>query len=302
MKIDRLLGILTILLQKDRITAPELAARFEVNRRTIGRDIDALCQAGIPVVTYQGAGGGISIMEGFRFDKSILTADELSCMIAALKGLGSVSKKARIEQTLDKLHAGSQAIISLREPIVIDLASYHKEQLTEKIEKIKQAIRNRRYIDFDYFYDKGEMHRTIEPYVIIFKWGAWYVFGFCTKRNDFRMFMLTRLWNLELSNDEYLLRDIPPEKRDFTLPYADDVKLVALFDPSVKYRLIETYGLNCYAETKQGLRLEIGFSNPDFMLSWLLSFGGKVKVLEPLYIAQKIKEEAQRILSAAVHT
>ena len=85
MKIDRLLGILTVLLQNDRVTAPELAVKFEVNRRTIGRDIDALCQAGIPVVTHQGTGGGISIAEGFKLDKSVLTADELSGIIAALE-------------------------------------------------------------------------------------------------------------------------------------------------------------------------------------------------------------------------
>ena len=94
MKLDRLLGILTTLLQKERTTAPELAAKFEVSRRTIGRDIDALCIAGIPVATHQGSGGGLSIAEGFKLDKSVLTTDELSDIIAALKGIGSVSAKA----------------------------------------------------------------------------------------------------------------------------------------------------------------------------------------------------------------
>ncbi|MCL1821183.1 MAG: HTH domain-containing protein, partial [Oscillospiraceae bacterium] len=93
MKLDRLLGIVTILLQKDRVTALELAEKFEVNRRTIGRDIDALCMAGIPVVTHQGVGGGISIAEGFKLDKTVLTTEELSDIIAALKGIGSVSER-----------------------------------------------------------------------------------------------------------------------------------------------------------------------------------------------------------------
>ncbi len=139
MKLDRLLGILTILLQKDRVSAPELAERFEVNRRTIGRDIDALCQAGIPVIAHQGSGGGFSIAEGFKLDKSVLTVSELSSIVAAIKGLGSVSDKPAIERTLDKLHAGSGAVVSMREPIIIDLASFYGEQLTEKIELIKRA-------------------------------------------------------------------------------------------------------------------------------------------------------------------
>ena len=73
MKIDRLIGILSILLQRDSVTATELAEHFEVSRRTINRDVEALCQAGIPIITRQGAGGGISIMEGYRMDK--LAAD-----------------------------------------------------------------------------------------------------------------------------------------------------------------------------------------------------------------------------------
>ena len=139
MKLDRLLGILTVLLQKDRVTAPELAEKFEVHRRTIGRDIDALCMAGIPVVSHQGSGGGISIAEGFKLDKSVLTTDELSGMIAALKGIGSISAMSHIERVLDKLNANSDAVVSMREPIIIDLASHYKGQLTEKIETDKAS-------------------------------------------------------------------------------------------------------------------------------------------------------------------
>ena len=296
MKLDRLLGILTTLLQNDRVTAPELAEKFEVNRRTIGRDIDALCQAGIPIVTHQGIGGGISIAEGFKLDKSILTADELSGIIAALKGIGSVSEKSQIERTLDKLHAGSGAVVSLSEPVIIDLASYYKGQLTEKIEFIKRAVLEQRIIEFDYFYDKGESHRRIEPYFVIFQWTAWYVFGFCLERQDWRMFKLTRLWNLVLSENNYTPREIPPEKRDFNARFTDEIKLVALFDPSEKYRLIETYGLDCFTETESGLWLEIGFTNRDYLINWLLGFGGKVKVLEPEEIADGIKTAAENIL------
>ncbi len=67
MKIDRLIGILSILLQEEKTTAPELAERFEVSRRTINRDIEDLCKAGIPIKTAQGTGGGISIMDGLSY-------------------------------------------------------------------------------------------------------------------------------------------------------------------------------------------------------------------------------------------
>ena len=297
MKIDRLLGILTTLLQNARVTAPELAEKFEVSRRTIGRDIDALCQAGIPIVTHQGAGGGISIAEGFRLDKSVLTTDELSDVIAALKGLGSVSEQSRVERTLDKLHAGGGAVVSMREPVVIDLASHYKLQLTEKVGRIKRAVLEQRLIEFHYFYEKGQSRRVMEPYFVIFQWTAWYVFGFCLLRQDWRMFKLTRLWDLTLREERYALREIPPEKRDFGAYFTDERTLVALFDPSVKHQLIETYGLHCYTETDGGLRLEIGFTNREYMISWLLGFGGKAKVLEPDDVADAILAAAEEILS-----
>ena len=296
MKIDRLLGILTVLLQADRITAPELAEKFEVNRRTIGRDLDALGQAGIPVVTHQGAGGGISIAEGFKLDKSVLTTDELSGIIAALKGIGSVSEKSQIERTLDKLHAGSGTVLSLSEPIIIDLGSYYKGQLTEKIGLIKRAILEARLIEFDYYYDKGESHRHIEPYFVIFQWSSWYVFGFCLERQDWRLFKLTRLWNLSICDESYTVREIPPERRDFNLHYTDDISFTALFDPSVKHLLIDAYGLDCYTETDDGLFFEFNFTNRDYLISWLLGFGGKVKVLSPDDIAEDLQTAAKNIL------
>ena len=297
MKLDRLLGILTILLQNDRITAPYLAEKFEVSRRTIGRDIDALCGAGIPIVTHQGTGGGISIAEGFKLDKHVLTTGELSGIIAALKGLGSVSEKSRIERTLDKLGANSDVVVSLHEPIVIDLASYYKGELTGKIETIKQAIFTKRLIEFDYFYDKGESHRRIEPYVIIFHWTSWYVFGFCLERMDWRMFKLNRLWNLSECDEQFIMRDIPPEKRDFDNHLTGDAKLVAIFDKSTRYQLIEAYGPDCYYETEEGLHFEIDFSSRNYIISWVLSFGDRVKVLEPPDVAAKIKSVAENILS-----
>ncbi len=297
MKLDRLLGILTILLQNSRITAPQLAQRFEVSRRTIERDIDALCRAGIPVVTYQGGGGGISIADGYKLDKSVLTSDELSGIIAALRGIGSVSEKSRIECTLDKLVSNRDAVLSLRESIVIDLASHYKVSLTPKIALIKQAVLEQRLIEFDYYYERGQAHRQIEPYFIIFQWTAWYVFGFCTEQQDWRMFKLARLWELKLSEETHIRREIPPEKRDFSARFPDDNKLIALFDQSVKYQLIEEYGLHCFTQTEDGeLRFENGYTNPEHMVSWLLGFGDKVTVLEPGDMVERIRQTAKKIV------
>jgi len=292
-----MLGILLILLQHKRVTIPYLADKFEVSRRTISRDIDALCVAGIPVVTHQGAGGGISLIESFKLDKSVLSRDELRNIIAALKGIGTVTEQAQIERLLDKFHIKTDAVVSLHEPIMIDLSSYYKGDLTKKIKVIKTAILEQQLIQFKYYYGKGESKRCIEPYFVVFQWASWYVFGFCLERQDWRLFKLTRLWDLTLCDTDYIRRDVPPEARDFNAHFSDDIMLIALFDPSVKYQLIDAYGLECYTETDAGLRLEIGFTNRSSIISWLLGFGDKVKVLEPIDIAEEIQVIAQNILS-----
>lgn len=154
MKTDRLIGILSILLQKEKCTAPELAEKFEVSRRTINRDIDTLCKAGIPVSTLQGAGGGIRIMEGYRMDRTLLTSRDMQMILAGLRSLDSVSG---------------------RDSMLIDLSSWYKEFLVPKISLIQDAIEERRQIAFHYFAPGGESVRMAEPYYLIFKWSSWYV-------------------------------------------------------------------------------------------------------------------------------
>lgn len=170
MKIDRLIGILSILLQEEKTTAPELAERFEVSRRTINRDIEDLCKAGIPIRTAQGIGGGISIMNGYRMDRTLLTSRDMQMILAGLRSLDSVSGSRYYGQLMEKIQAGSSEFISGRESILIDLSSWYKETLAPKIATIQDAIENRHLVDFYYYAPSGEGKRSIEPYYIVFMW------------------------------------------------------------------------------------------------------------------------------------
>ena len=124
MKIDRLIGILSVLLQKEKVTAPELAEKFEVSRRTINRDIENLCKAGIPITTTQGTGGGISIMDGYRMDRTLLTSKDMQMILAGLRSLDSVSGSHYYGQLMEKIKSGSSEYISGSESILIDLSSW----------------------------------------------------------------------------------------------------------------------------------------------------------------------------------
>jgi predicted DNA-binding transcriptional regulator YafY len=297
MKLDRLMGILTTLLQSGSVTAPQLAQKFEVTRRTIGRDIDALCMAGIPVITKQGGNGGISLAEGYKLDKSVLTADEMQTLLAALKGIGTVSSGTKMERMLDKLARNSDSVVSLKENMIINLSSHYKSSLSEKIAAIKNAISKENLIAFDYYSEKGQSRRRIEPYCITFQWSAWYVFGYCLDRKDFRLFKLNRLWELEVLSSAFLPREIPAGSMDFADRFPDENRVVVLFDPSVLYQLIDSYGRDCFTVLPDGfLRFESGYTNRSYMVSWILGFGDKAKVLEPVDMAEEIREIAKKMV------
>lgn len=294
MKIDRLIGIITILQQKRTVTAPYLAEKFEVSRRTISRDIEDICKAGIPIITTQGAKGGISIMEGFALDTTVFTEQELTAIFAGLRSLDSVSTSASAERLAEKICGNS--VIPLADYMIIDLSSFYRDDLVSKIDCIKKAIKESRCITFYYYYNKGETQKRIEPYLILFKWSDWYVFGFCKERQDFRMYKLRRLWNLELTEVFFDVRNIPEEKKQFGSHMADDYVIAAVYDASVKYRLVEEYGPDSFIEQEDGtLYTEWGFTRIESAVSWFLSFGNKVKVLGPPEMVETIKNTLDSI-------
>lgn len=297
MKIDRLISIITCLLQNEKLTAQELAQKFEVSHRTILRDIDTLSLAGIPIVTTQGNNGGISIMDGYKLDKSVLTVDELQNIIIGLKGLDSISKTSNIEQLIEKLSPNGKSVVSLHDHIFIDLSSYYKDSLSDKIKLIKQAISEKKLIEFDYYYDKGKQRRKIEPYFMQFKWSSWYVFGWCFEREDFRLFKLNRLWQLLLTQEKFLTRPISIDDANRNMEFSEELEAEFLFDKSVHFRLIEEYGLNCYTETDEGLYLKTNYTNRNYIINWILGFGDKVTVLEPKELKDEIKKIAKNIFN-----
>lgn len=295
MKIDRLIGIITTLQQKKTVTAPYLAEKFEVSRRTINRDIEVICKAGIPIVTTQGVNGGISIMEGFSLDTTVFTEQEVAAIFTGLKSLDSVSNSSSAERLAQKI--GASAAIKLADNMLIDLSSFYKNDLAVKIEEIKRAMKELRCISFHYCYNKGEAEKLIEPYLIVFKWSDWYVFGFCKQRQDFRMYKLRRIWELRVADEMFSAREIPEEKMQFGSHMTDDYFVSAVYDPSVKYRLVEEYGYNSFSEKEDGkLYTEWGFSSAETAVEWFLGFGNKVEVLGPSEMVERMKCALQTTL------
>ena len=293
MKIDRLIGILSVLLQEEKVTAPDLAERFEVSRRTINRDIDDLLYAGILIRTSQGVGGGISIAEGYKVDRTILTSKDMQMILAGLRSLDSVSGSSYYGQLMEKIQAGSSEFISGRDSILIDLSSWYKESLAPKISTIQDAIENRHLLEFYYYAPSGESKRSIEPYYIVFKWTSWYVYGWCRQRKDYRLFKLNRMDKVKETKKEFECRNAPVPDLSSELKFPRNIVLKALFDPDMKWRLVEEFGPDCYEVQKDGRLLLIkDYADIDNLTMWMLTFGDKVEVIEPEEVRMRLKEIA----------
>ena len=296
MKIDRLIGILSLLLQKEKTTAPELAERFEVSRRTINRDIEHLCKAGIPIQTSQGAGGGISIMEGFSIDRTLLTSKDMKMILAGLRSLDSVSGSHYYGQLMEKIKPGSSDIVTGSDAIIIDLSSWNKDAIAPKVSFIQDAIEERKILVFDYYAPSGDSHREIEPYYLIFKWSSWYVYGFCLMRQDFRMFKLNRMSGIRCVERHFEVRNAQPPDLSIGRLYPPEIEVKAIVEPGMKWRLIEEFGTDCITVREDGRLLFTGvYSDEESLLVWILTFGDQMKLLEPDWLKEKLLNIANNI-------
>jgi len=293
MKIDRLIGILSVLLQQEKVTAPQLAEKFEVSRRTINRDIEDLCKAGIPIATAQGLNGGISIMEGYKIDRTLLTNSDLQAILAGLHSLDSISGTNRYGQLMEKLSAGSQV---QHQSILIDLASWYKGSLSSKIELLLTAIERCEAVRFLYYSPGGESVRCVEPYHILFQWSSWYLWGWCREREDFRLFKLNRMDGLACTGEGFVKRqDAQPDLSNERV-FPKNYRVKARFAPECKWRLVEEYGSGCYEVEEGGtLLFSVGYTNKENLLGWILAFGEKAELLEPAELREELAQTGKAI-------
>ena len=289
MKIERLIGIISILLQQKTVTAPYLAEKFEVSRRTIYRDVEALASAGIPIYTTQGVNGGISIFDGYKIDETLLTSSDMQAILAGLRSLDSISGTNRYAQLMEKLSVGSSSYITGDRSILIDLGSWKELELSDKIEKIQDAINSSRRICFSYHSPHGESERDIEPYYLIFRWSNWYVMGWCTDKQDYRLFKLNRLTDLSISGS-FEKKNAPYP--DFTIEeiYPNRIYVKAIVSSKHKWRLIEEYGIRSFSEQADGSLLFESdcFFDYEKVILWVLSLKDGVTLLEPKELRREL--------------
>ena len=293
MKDNRLFRILYYILEKEKVTANELADKFEVSVRTIYRDIDSISSVGVPIFTTQGKGGGIKIDNEFILNKSLFDTNEKEQIIAALQGLEKTNEAYKSE-LITKL----SALFKIKNSnwIEIDFTSWGSNNTYQDLfNTLKIAIINKNIISFSYNSSKAEkINRKVKPIRLLFKEQDWYLYGFCLLRNDFRYFKLSRIKDLEVLaiNYEDNFENVVLKKE---LKYENIVNIKLKFDKSVAFRVYDEFNEAIVEDEKANLYVEIKIPNNYKLYNYIFSFGANVEILEPKEIRNQLKNMINKI-------
>ena len=288
MKDNRLFRILYYILENGKVTANELADKFEVSARTIYRDIDSISSVGIPIYALQGKGGGIEIAEDFILSKLLLSENEKQQIMSALQGLDNTTKQHENE-LLTKL----SALFKMKNTnwIEVDFNNWKNNKMYERtFNGIKSAILSKNIVSFTYFSsNKEETNRIVKPVRLLFKSQDWYLYAFCLLRNDFRYFKLSRIKNLDIHTEKFddSFEDAILKKE---MPHENTVHIKVKFDRKVAFRVYDEINGEIIEDDEGNLYAEIEIPNDYNLFNYIFSFGDEAEVLEPKEIRMQIKE------------
>lgn len=302
MKLQRLISIIMILLERDKVSSSQLAEMFEVTPRTIFRDIDSINQAGIPIVTYPGANGGIAIMKQYKIEKKLFTFSDIT---ALLKGLESVHT-TMIDQEILNATAKIKGLIPEEQVHEIELKSSQiimdhtpwlcNQKIKLYLQDIKKALNEQRVLSFVYSDEYGTKDRQkIEPYRLVHKENNWYLHGYCYAKEDFCIFQLSRITELQFEVDTYTPRkfDAPPIRRS----EHNIITLKLLINASLLDQMLELYGKNNVEPYgNEQFIVQFPFSESEFGYNMLLQMGNQCECLEPPHVRTELIRRIKAML------
>lgn len=306
--LERLIGMIYILLNKGTVTAAELSERFEVSTRTIYRDVEHLSMAGIPIYARKGKNGGISLSERFVLDKMLISKEEQQRILAALSSLQETGaqKETDILQKLgDFFHTEPENWVS------IDFSDWSGRR-KELYEQLREAILNRRVLSFDYYGQYGDMsHRRVEPVQLLFKEYTWYLRAFCREKQAMRLFKVLRMKRVEVLEERFTAgeradksvewessgkneKSQGQDKPKYNIPCPE---IVFRVDKKEAYRVYDRFMEEEITVLPEGdFLIKIKYPLDDWTYGLILSFGASAKVIEPEWVREELVRRIEELL------
>lgn len=297
MKNDRLFAITYTLINKKSITAPELARQFDVSVRTIYRDIDTLSANGIPIYCVQGKGGGISILDHYSIDKTILSDTEQDQVLMALQSL-QVTGQLDVENSISKL--ASLFHKDLDNWIEVDFSGWGQNDKEKEIfTLIRNSIHDSTLLTFTYFSNKGvESKRIVEPYKLVFKGMQWYLYAYCRTRNDYRFFKLSRMKQLSSLADTFHKSSSQSDSfESTTYSMGEPLKISLLIDKCMAFRVYDEFKNAKITLENDKFFVQAQMPKNDWLIHYLLGFGNALEIVEPQELRDEISKKLKEILN-----
>ena len=295
--INRQLEMIYILMNRENVTAEELAGHFEVSTRTIYRDVESLSMAGIPIYAGRGKGGGIRLMERFVLDKMLLSEEEQRSILAALASLRETGAVGE-ERTLKKLEHFFR-----KEPldwVAIDFSDWSGRR-GELFGQIKEAILGRHVMEFDYYGQYGDMsHRRAEPVQLLFKEYTWYVRAWCRVRGAMRLFKVLRMKRVEVLEEIFEPGTRHQGEEEVSQASESDGSVVSevvfRLDRKEAYRVYDRFEENEITVLPEGdFEIRLCCSIDDWVYGLILSFGPSARVISPEWVRRELAERIRQM-------
>jgi predicted DNA-binding transcriptional regulator YafY len=304
MKMNRLISIIMLLLERKTVSAAELARTFDVSTRTIYRDLDTIGQAGIPIVTQMGPGGGVSIMEQYKIDKRLFTASDITSLLIGLSGMRSAIAGDEVGGTLAKVRGlipreQLAEIEAQSERIAIDLTPWEADaRLGGYLALIKAAMAKHHILRIEYIDARGRRSsREAEPYRLLHKGDGWYMQGFCLLRGEFRTFRLSRIASALSTGTVFEPR--PFDASVFSAQLSDSPALVEVifrFREEAKPEVVGFYGEGAVEACGDGFYLaRVMLLDEPYGYHSLLFMAEHCECLSPPYVREYIAERTREM-------
>ena len=302
MKYEIMLKITMLLLSKRKVTARELADRFSISTRSVYRYIEELDVCGVPVDISRGRYGGITVADTFRLPSGFFTREEFSATVNALEAMKSQVSDESVETALEKLQRqqkNEKRELSVCGNIIIDGGTWgESKKFTDKMRVCETAVNERKCLFIDYVSRGGEhSKRVIDPYVLVCKQNVWYVYAFCHTKQTFRTFKIGRIKSATFTGEEFVRAEITRDDVDMNFGYSDDELTEVTFEIEKNSLADAEEWLGIDNIEPRGDKFIARLTLPDNggLVNKILSYGGAVKVLEPLALKEKVKSAARAI-------
>ncbi|MDF2961170.1 MAG: transcriptional regulator [Paenibacillus sp.] len=309
-KTDRLLAIVLELQRKGVLRAEDLAASFETSTRTIYRDIQALSEAGVPVIGAPGL--GYSLMEGYFLPPVSFTVEEAVALLIGTDfieqkfdssyGTKARSSRVKIEAILPESVRRDTSRVRTTIKLLAAGGAMINTQEKEYLETLRGAILEQRMVKFHYSKNMpdadGNRHsfRAVAPYGLVLVHGSWVLVAQCSLRQELRHFRLSRLSGLTVLEDPFIF---PPDFNLHDYRPADDrhviVRIHAHPDIADKVKELNNFYMEAFEDHEEGLYVTFRVRHPEELLHWVLGWGADVEVLEPESLRNRVRAEAEKI-------